>query len=322
MMPTSFVEPRSPVPVLPPTRQSGGSPARKRLPPVLHASSQSVSCCPEEGFSAPPRTSLRMSSTIADGVVVSRGSPGSDSFTAGSFRSRRVTGSPSERANSVTAAGPPRAARMRLPAVLSLSVIAASQSSASVMPSPPTCMPVVGEYSTRSPFVNTTRRSSLSFSASTRASTAADASSLKVLHIGKRSSARYANRAPVPVSRIATPRAFDPRFDALHFSRKNFGFRFREVGCEQGGARKRAAYDKAAPIDHDFPSEDLKFETLLRPLDRFHDEALCIGRIQPLGEFHPFSFFEILVVLEEMRGLLAHDGREIAVAHDPGEKWM
>src|SRR5581483_5289798 len=112
--------------------------------------------------------------------------------------------------------------------------------------------------------------------------------------------------------------ASDPGFDAFHFSRKNFRFRFSESRREKGGASQRAADDKAASSGHDFPWEDLKFAALLRPLDRFHDEALGVGRIQPLGEFHPFSLFEILVVLEEMRGLLAHDGRQIAIARNPG----
>ena len=82
---------------------------------------------------------------MASGAVVSRGSPGVASLRSVSQRSSRVTGSPSDRANRVTAGGPPKVLRMRLPAVLSLSVMAASQSSPSVIPSPPTRSFVTGE---------------------------------------------------------------------------------------------------------------------------------------------------------------------------------
>lgn len=60
------------------------------------------------------------------------------------MRSSRVVSSPSDRANAVSPAGPPKLASNRLPAVLSLSVIAASHSSAIVMP-PSTCFSVAGE---------------------------------------------------------------------------------------------------------------------------------------------------------------------------------
>ena len=66
-------------------------------------------------------------------------------LSVGSLRSRRVTVSPKRRANAVSPAGPPMLASSKLPAVLSLSVTAASQSSDSVMPLPPVCLPVSGE---------------------------------------------------------------------------------------------------------------------------------------------------------------------------------
>ena len=72
---------------------------------------------------------------IAAGVVVSRGSSGKASFRVGSLRSSRETSSPSARAQRVTAGGPPKLARIRLAAVLSLRVRPASHRPAIVMPS-------------------------------------------------------------------------------------------------------------------------------------------------------------------------------------------
>ena len=74
-----------------------------------------------------------MSSAMARGLVVSRGSPGVASLRLGSLRSSRVTLSPSERANCVKPAGPPIVCSTRFAAVLSLQSIAAAQRSASVM---------------------------------------------------------------------------------------------------------------------------------------------------------------------------------------------
>src|SRR5215211_5995811 len=90
MMPTSLVALWPPVPVLSPTRQSLGTPARSRLSPVLLATSHAVSCAREGAESASPSTVLRNRSNIARGVVVSRGSPGWASFNAVSRRSSRV----------------------------------------------------------------------------------------------------------------------------------------------------------------------------------------------------------------------------------------
>ena len=89
--PTSLVALLPPVPVLSPTRQPFGTPARSRLSPVLLATSHAVSCSREEAESASPRTVRRSNSTIAAGVVVSRGSPGRASFNSVSRRSSRVT---------------------------------------------------------------------------------------------------------------------------------------------------------------------------------------------------------------------------------------
>ncbi len=116
----SLVEPWSPVPVLSPTRQLAGTPARRRAPPVVLARSHCVSWLREEAERAlPSRSELRFAS-MAEGVVVSRGSLGRDWLRAVSMRSMRVTVSPRERANRVKPAGPPMLARMRLAAVLSL----------------------------------------------------------------------------------------------------------------------------------------------------------------------------------------------------------
>jgi len=79
-----------------------------------------VSWSREEAESALPSRSELRSATMAEGVVVSRGSLGRDSLRAVSMRSRRVKVSPRERANWVKPAGPPMLARMRLAAVLSL----------------------------------------------------------------------------------------------------------------------------------------------------------------------------------------------------------
>ena len=67
-------------------------------------------------------------STIAVGVVVSRMSSGFASFSDGSLRSRRVTGSPIARSHAVSPAGPPCAASSRFAAVLSLTSTIAAQS--------------------------------------------------------------------------------------------------------------------------------------------------------------------------------------------------
>ena len=205
-MAMSLTTPLSEVPVLSPTRQPCGNPARRRLSPVRVASSQATSRPRAPSDSTSPSSTACMSRSMAEGVVVSRGSPGIASLRMVSRRSRRLDASPSERANAVQPAGPPMRSSSRLPAVLSLSVITASHTSASVMPGAPVRSPVTGEYATRSSFANSMRCASASSPRSTRASTAATASSLKVLHIGKRSSPRWSMRRPVAVSRMATPR--------------------------------------------------------------------------------------------------------------------
>ena len=84
----------------------------------------------------PEDESLQVSQAIAFGVVVSRVSSGKASLSEGSSRSSRVTWSPRLRAKAVSPGGPPIPASSRLPAVLSLRVIAASHIAATVMPSP------------------------------------------------------------------------------------------------------------------------------------------------------------------------------------------
>ncbi len=192
------------MPVLSATRQSDGTPARRRFAPVVLADIHSTSRARPGSDSALPSASVRSACAIARGVEVSRGSPGVASLSVGSVRSSRVVSSPLRRRKAVTAAGPPTLASSRLAAVLSLTVTAASHSSPTLRPLP-TCLPVTGAHSSRSACAMATRRSSLSWPASTRASTSAAASTLNVLHIGKRSSRRWPASAPVAVSSTATP---------------------------------------------------------------------------------------------------------------------
>jgi DNA-binding transcriptional LysR family regulator len=97
-IPTSFVVPRSPVPVLLPMRQPAGRSARSRWLLVSVASSQRASCARLRGDSASPIKVAWSSGGMARGVVVSRGSPGKASLSCFSHRSRRVTSSPRLRA--------------------------------------------------------------------------------------------------------------------------------------------------------------------------------------------------------------------------------
>lgn len=82
---------------------------------------------------------------MARGDVVSVTRHGSALLSSGSQRSSRVTRSPIERQKRVTAVGPPSSTSSRLPAVLSLKRMVASQSSPTVMPVA-TCFSVTGEY--------------------------------------------------------------------------------------------------------------------------------------------------------------------------------
>src|SRR4051812_5384186 len=59
-MATSFAAPLPPVPLLSPTRQSRGSPARRRLSPVLLATSHATSCSREAAERASPMRRRRM----------------------------------------------------------------------------------------------------------------------------------------------------------------------------------------------------------------------------------------------------------------------
>ena len=124
-------------------------PARSRASPVLLAINHAVSCSRDAADNAVvPRMRACKFEAIAFGVVVSRGSSGKASLSEGSSRSNRVTWSPRLRAKAVSPGGPPMLASSKLPAVLSLRVSAASQISASVMPSPPTRFSVTGEFTT------------------------------------------------------------------------------------------------------------------------------------------------------------------------------
>lgn len=131
------------------TVQVDGTPARSRSPLVVFSSSQWVSRARSFGSRASPSTSRPYDRPIARGLVVSVTRPGSAEFSSVSQRSSRVTGSPIERANRVTAVGPPSSRSSRLAAVLSLYRIATSASSATVMPSA-RCSRVWSEPATRS----------------------------------------------------------------------------------------------------------------------------------------------------------------------------
>ncbi len=73
------------LPVLSPTRQSLGRPARNRLSPVLQPSIQPVRRSREFGDKTFPRIKCRRVPAIAAGVVVSCGSEGGERFNSGSL---------------------------------------------------------------------------------------------------------------------------------------------------------------------------------------------------------------------------------------------
>ena len=187
----------------PPT---AGSPARSRLSPTLSSISQASSCRRDASESASPRRTCLMSSAIARGLVVSRSSPGVASFRLGSLRSSRVTELPSERANCVKPAGPPIAASTGWPRCCRSSRSPRRKDRRASCRLPQRAFLVTGAYSRRSPGPYAMMRSSRSPPSSTRLSAAAAASNLNVLHIGKRSSARWTSVRPAPVSITKTPR--------------------------------------------------------------------------------------------------------------------
>ena len=73
------------LPVLSPTRQPLGSPARNRLSPVLQPTIQAVRRSREFSDSTFPNMRLRRLPAMAAGVVVSCGSPGGERFSSGSL---------------------------------------------------------------------------------------------------------------------------------------------------------------------------------------------------------------------------------------------
>ena len=95
------------VPVLSPTRQPTGRPARRRLPPVVLSTSHCCRRSREAGERTSPSSSFCRVSAMARGVVVSSKAAAVPSFSAVSWRSRRVVSSPTSRAKRVSAAGPP-----------------------------------------------------------------------------------------------------------------------------------------------------------------------------------------------------------------------
>src|SRR5262245_55079142 len=50
--------------------------------------------------------------------------------------------------------------------------------------------------------------------------------------------------------------------------------------------------------------------------DRFQHQLFRSRGVKPLDDRNPLALFQVLVVLEEMRDLLAHDRRQVAVAAD------
>jgi hypothetical protein len=58
------------------------------------------------------------------------------------------------------------------------------------------------------------------------------------------------------------------------------------------------------------------------PFDGINDQFLCSLHVKPFYYCVPFSLFQILIVLEEMSNLLAHDGGKIAIAADSGIERM
>jgi hypothetical protein len=81
-----------------------------------------------------------------------------------------------------------------------------TDSSPTVMPEPSACFSVTGDQGSNASRPNGIRRSRCSRPWSTRRSTWAAASHLKVLHMAKRSSGRWPSHAPLCVSNTATPR--------------------------------------------------------------------------------------------------------------------
>src|SRR4029450_1579571 len=126
---TSFVAPLLPRPVLSPTRQVVGTPARIICAPVLLPASHVSSWRRDARDNTSLVRSRTKSSRIAAGVVGPPSSPGMAVFKSGSMRSSRVVSSPSARRKLVRPNGPPIVRSRRLPAVLSLCSIAAAPKS-------------------------------------------------------------------------------------------------------------------------------------------------------------------------------------------------
>jgi len=167
----------------------------------------------EAGSSASPSTKRCRLPAIAAGLVVSRGSPGANRLSSGSWRAQRVSASPCARRKAVSPAGPPTSGSSRLAAALSLMVSVARHRSRTLM-SLPTWRVLAGEWWRMSAARTGTRRSSDSSPRPARCSTAAASRNLKVLHIGKRSSMRWPKRAPLAGCHRQTPSRPPLRFSS------------------------------------------------------------------------------------------------------------
>ena len=152
--------------------------------------------------SASPKRIFCMSPSMAAGVVVSRGSPGRASLSAGSLRSSRVCVSPSARGSASGRPGRRSSRASGSPAVLSLRVTAASQSLGQRQPVPADVLSGDGRCSHQVALAEDDAAVQPLLLLVDAASIAAAARNLKVLHIGKRSSSRWPARRPLPVSRM------------------------------------------------------------------------------------------------------------------------
>jgi hypothetical protein len=129
---------------LSPDFQPAGTAPRRRFGPVVASCIHAINCCRDCAASTLPTSTFSVESTIARGVVVSRGSPGMFAFNSASVRSSLVMGSPMWRRNCVSATGPPSGWRRIFAAALSLSVTAAAHRSRTLIEPSATSVEVIG----------------------------------------------------------------------------------------------------------------------------------------------------------------------------------
>ena len=142
---------------------------------------------------------------MADGVVVSRSSPGRFEFNASSHRSSRVVTSPTLRRKRVTPAGPPQRSRSKLAAQLSLCSTAALASVAMLSRPWRICAAVTGECGSSAAAPYAMLSSTFNCLRCARSRMQAARSHLNVDAMANRSCARQARYLPVAVFNAATP---------------------------------------------------------------------------------------------------------------------